>query len=122
MSKHDKLQPDDDASSPDDPCSQPMTVNQLRAGRAIARLGVRELAKAAGLSVTAISRLESGHTRNPHKATLAVLRAALAARGVDFAPGGWTRHISDACATQRPPSDCIRSPQASHEDDDRPEE
>jgi len=95
-------QPDDTAAS-SDRGDQTITINQLRAGRAIARLGVRELASAAGLSATALSHLETGRTRNPHKTTLAALRAALAACGVDFAPGGWIRHSADAYVEQNPP-------------------
>jgi transcriptional regulator with XRE-family HTH domain len=112
MTKHNKPQPDDTALSPRRG-SRIITVNQLRAGRTIARLGVRELASAAGLSPTSLSLLENGHTRDPHKTTLTALRAALAARGIDFAPGGWTRHINDAYVEQRPPSGCVHCAEAS---------
>ena len=121
MNEYDKPQPDN-ALSPSPPSYEPITVNQVRAGRAIARLSVRDLASAAGLSPAALSHLETGHTRTPHKATLSALRAALTAHGIDFAPDGWTRHIGDACAAQHPPSEGARSVEASHGDDDRPEE
>ena len=100
----------------------PITVNQLRAGRAIARLGIRELASAAGLSATAISHLENGHTRNPHSATMLALRAALTAHGVDFAGGGWTRHLADAHGGQCSPPSSTSSVQVGHADDDGPDD
>lgn len=93
-----------DTAALSDHVGQTITINQLRAGRALARLGVRELARAAGLSATALSQLETGRTRNPHKTTLFALRVALAACGVDFASGGWIRHSADACADQNPPA------------------
>lgn len=83
----------------------PLTVNQLRAGRAIARLGIRELARASGVSATAISHLETGRTQTPHQTTMRALRATLTGYGVDFALGGWTRHLADACIGGERPDD-----------------
>ena len=78
-----------------------LTVNQLRAGRAITRLGVRQLASASGLSAAAISQIENLHTDAPHKSTLQALRKALESHGVEFGAEGWIRHVTDADARLR---------------------
>ena len=99
-----------------------LTANQLRAGRAIAQLRIRELAEASGVSATAISHLETGYTQTPHRATVVALRAALTAHGVAFALGGWTRHIADAQhAAQFSPPSSTHGTQVDDTDDDRPD-
>ncbi len=55
---------------------------QSKMGRAATGLGIRELATAAGVSPDTISRLERGETLAPR--TLAAIRAALEAAGVEF--------------------------------------
>ncbi len=54
--------------------------------RAATGLGLRELAAAAGVSLQTVTRLEAGETLRP--ATLAAIRAALEAAGVEFTNGG----------------------------------
>jgi transcriptional regulator with XRE-family HTH domain len=120
MNKHDKPESDIATPSPSFRSCESITVNQLRAGRAIARLSVIELASAAGLSATTISQLETGRTRTPHKATMSALRSALTACGIDFVAGGWTRHIGDA--TQCSPSALAGRVQVRHDGDDKPED
>ena len=53
--------------------------------RAALMLGVRDLASAAGVSPTTISKIERGETLAPR--TLAAIRAALEAAGVEFTDG-----------------------------------
>lgn len=55
---------------------------QSKMARAALGLGVRELAAAAGVSADTIVRLEKGETLQPR--TLAAIRAALEAAGVEF--------------------------------------
>lgn len=50
--------------------------------RAATGMGVRELAKAAGVSPDTVARLERGETIRP--TTIATIRAALEAAGVEF--------------------------------------
>lgn len=59
-----------------------MNAAQCRMARAATGLGVRELAKAADVSPDTIARLERGETIRPR--TLAAIRAALEAAGVQF--------------------------------------
>lgn len=59
-----------------------MTPVQCRMARAATGLGVRDLAKAAGVSPDTIARLERGETIRA--ATVAAIRAALEAAGVEF--------------------------------------
>lgn len=73
----------------------PITRNQLRAGRILASLGVRDLAKLTGLSSTAIGQIETGRTTAPHQQTVGALVTALQGCGIEFAPGGWVRHHED---------------------------
>ena len=72
-----------------------MTANQLRAGRVLAGLSLRDIAKAAGLSVTAIAKLETGTTRRPRISTLQALQTILESHDIEFAPCGWVRHRGD---------------------------
>ena len=102
------------ARRPDEPGAaspRPNEPRPLRAGRMLAWL---DQVSAAGVSSTAISHIESGRTRNPKQATQIASRTTLEACGIEFAPGGWLRHIDDARAERRPPSDCIRCVQASY--------
>ena len=62
-----------------------MNAAQCRMARAALQLGVRELADAAGVSPTTITRLERGDALYPR--TVAAIRAALEAAGVEFTNG-----------------------------------
>ena len=62
-----------------------MEAVQSKMARAALGLGVRELASAAGVSPDTIVRLEKGETLQPR--TLAAIRAALEAAGVEFTDG-----------------------------------
>ena len=59
-----------------------MTAEQCRMARAALNLGVRELAAAASVSPTTVTRLERGEALYPR--TIAAIRAALEAAGVEF--------------------------------------
>jgi len=59
-----------------------LTPEQCRMARAALALGVRDLAARAGVSPTTITRLERGEGIYPR--TLAAIRAALEAAGVEF--------------------------------------
>ena len=61
-----------------------MNAAQCRMARSALQLGVRELAEAAQVSPTTISRLEAGEELKPR--TVAAIRAALEAAGVEFIP------------------------------------
>ena len=76
-----------------------LTVSQIRAARALTRLGLRELARETDLSTTALSDIETGKTSNPRRATLDALQSALEAHGVEFGANGWIRHESDRAQT-----------------------
>ncbi len=58
---------------------------QCKMARAATGLGVRELAAAAGVSLQTVARLERGESLRP--ATLAAIRTALEAAGVEFTNG-----------------------------------
>jgi len=62
-----------------------ITPLQLRLARTALRLGVRELADAAGVSPTTVMRFESERT-GMQTGTLAKIEATLADRGVLFVP------------------------------------
>jgi transcriptional regulator with XRE-family HTH domain len=65
------------------PFDQPMiTSSQCRMARAALNLGVREAARAAGVSTNTITRLERGEELLPR--TVAAIRAALESAGVIF--------------------------------------
>jgi transcriptional regulator with XRE-family HTH domain len=59
-----------------------MNAAQSKMARAATDLGIRDLAKAAGVSPDTVARLERGEELKP--ATIAAIRAALEAAGVDF--------------------------------------
>lgn len=61
-----------------------MHATQCRMARAATGLGVRDLAKAAGVSPDTIARLERGEELRP--VTVEAIRAALEAAGVVFLP------------------------------------
>ncbi len=75
-----------------------LTRAQVRAGRVLAGLGVRALAKDADLSPTAISQLETGRTEHAHESTLKKLRDTLENHGIEFRSGGWLRRRDDTNA------------------------
>ena len=62
-----------------------MIAVQSKMARAATGLGIRDLASAAGVSPDTISRLERGETLAPR--TLAAIRTALEAAGVEFTNG-----------------------------------
>lgn len=62
-----------------------ITPLQLRLARTALRIGVRELAEAAGISPTTVMRFESERT-GMQTSTLARVEAALTSRGVIFVP------------------------------------
>lgn len=66
-----------------------MTPEQLRMARNALRLGVRDLAEAAKVSFTTVSRFETGKSGLQH-VTAEALRKALEARGVQFLEAGQT--------------------------------
>ena len=72
-----------------------LSVHQLRAGRLLSGLGVRELANECGVSVGSIANIENRRTDRPRKNTLEAMRVALEGRGVEFGPKGWVRHVDD---------------------------
>ena len=59
-----------------------MLAVQCKMARAATGLGVRELAKAAGVSPDTVARLERGE--DLREGTIALIRAALERAGVDF--------------------------------------
>ncbi|WP_205025767.1 helix-turn-helix domain-containing protein [Cereibacter azotoformans] len=61
-----------------------MTPDQSRMARAAVRLGVRELAAAAGVSPDTVARFERGEELRA--STVEAIRAALEAAGVEFIP------------------------------------
>ncbi|HEY7341773.1 MAG TPA: helix-turn-helix transcriptional regulator, partial [Ktedonobacterales bacterium] len=60
-----------------DPDAQPSFADLLRRARRNARLTQEELAERAGLSARAITAIERGISRAPHKTTVELLCAAL---------------------------------------------
>lgn len=73
----------------------PITRIQLRAGRIMAGLGMRELSALTRISTTTIANIESGKSEQPHVQTLERLREALQTQGIEFLGGGWVRHRDD---------------------------
>lgn len=61
-----------------------MNATQCRMARAALALGVRDLAKLASVSPDTIARLERGE--DLRESTVAAIRAALEAAGVEFIP------------------------------------
>jgi transcriptional regulator with XRE-family HTH domain len=62
-----------------------LNAAQCRMARAALQLGVRDLAETAQVSPTTITRLERGEELYPR--TIAAIRAALEAAGVEFTNG-----------------------------------
>ena len=71
---------------------------QLKAGRILAGLGVRDLAARTGLAFSTIQAIESGSTRRPRVATLEAMRSVLVDAGIEFGDAGWVRHGDDGDA------------------------
>ncbi|CAN7516768.1 helix-turn-helix domain-containing protein [Mesorhizobium caraganae] len=61
-----------------------MTPIQMRMARAAVGWGVRELAEKAGVTANTVTRIENGS--DAKQSTVAALRAALEAAGVEFIP------------------------------------
>ena len=61
-----------------------ITGSQVRMARAALKLGVRDVAKAAQISPATLSRVEADQPANA--STLAAIRTALEAAGVEFIP------------------------------------
>ncbi|MCV2447175.1 helix-turn-helix domain-containing protein [Paracoccus sp. DMF] len=64
-----------------------MTPEQVRMARAALRIGVRDLAEAAGVTPATITRFETEKGRLQH-ASAEAIRKALEAQGVQFLEGG----------------------------------
>jgi transcriptional regulator with XRE-family HTH domain len=64
--------------------SMPISGMQIRMARAALKIGIRDLAKAAEVSPTTVTRIEADLPSNP--ATLRALQRALEAAGVEFIP------------------------------------
>lgn len=62
--------------------SYDLSAVQSKMARVAVGMGVRDLAKAAGVSPDTVARLERGEILKP--ATIAAIRAALEAAGVEF--------------------------------------
>lgn len=60
-----------------------LTPAQCRMARAALEIGVRDLAKLAGVSAMTVTRFENGRSEG-YPATLGKIRAALEAAGVEF--------------------------------------
>jgi transcriptional regulator with XRE-family HTH domain len=59
---------------------------QLRMARAALKMGVRDLAAAAGVSPNTVTRIEADLPSN--SSTIAAIRSALEAAGIEFTNGG----------------------------------
>ena len=70
--------------------------NQLKAGRLLSGLGLRELSARTGHSLSTIQAIENGCTRRPRAATLDSLQSALVDAGIEFDSAGWVRHSDDS--------------------------
>lgn len=62
-----------------------ITAEQCLGARAMLRMKREELAKAAEVAVATLADFETGR-RTPHHRTLAAIRAALEAAGIEFIP------------------------------------
>lgn len=92
-----------------------MTANQIRAGRVLAGLGLRDIAKAANVSVTAVANLETGSTRRPRISTLQTLQTILESHDIEFASCGWVRHRGDHWPAETSDSSFIPLPMTERE-------
>jgi DNA-binding XRE family transcriptional regulator len=63
-----------------------ITIEQMRAGRAMARLTQSQLAAQAGISTTAMNKIE--HGADAKGSTLCAIRAALERAGIEFDADG----------------------------------
>jgi hypothetical protein len=66
-----------------------MIAAQCRAGRGLINMTVKELALRAKVATDTVVRFENGAELKPR--TVDAIRAALAAAGVEFLPGGGVR-------------------------------
>jgi len=65
-----------------------LTVDQIRAGRALVRMTQDRLAKAADISVETVKRIEKGAgAASAHYRTIEAIRAALERAGIEFIDG-----------------------------------
>ncbi|TNB96492.1 helix-turn-helix transcriptional regulator [Paracoccus marcusii] len=64
-----------------------MTPEQCKAARALAGMTQQDLAEAAEVAKATIANFETGN-RQPYKRTVAALRAALEAQGLEFTASG----------------------------------
>lgn len=72
-----------------------MTREQCRAARGWLDWGHKELAEAAGVSLSTVRDFEAGR-RIPVRATMAAMKAALEAQGIGFVDDGETLGITAA--------------------------
>ena len=75
----------------------PLTPEICRAARALLDVSQEELARRAGVARLTIADFERG-ARKPIAASLAAIRSALEAAGVDFLPGGAVLHAAARAA------------------------
>jgi transcriptional regulator with XRE-family HTH domain len=72
--------------------SEQITSEQMRAARALLRMEQRELARASGVGLSNIKRLETiSGPLAAREGTIEALRRALESAGVDFTPDGVKR-------------------------------
>ena len=70
---------------------QPITYHQIRAARALLDWSQDDLAKASGLSIATIRKIETGHI-SPRDKTANLIRQALEDGGLEFVEPGGVRH------------------------------
>ena len=81
-----------------------MTSEQLRAARALLRWDQKDVARASGVSLPSIARLETKPGQlGAYKSTVAALRAALEAAGIEFIPPGTASEQGGAGVRLRAP-------------------
>lgn len=77
-----------------------ITPALVRAGRGLIDWQQKDLAKHAGLSVTAVKNFEGGQKRT-HPRTMRAIQSAFESRGVEFPASGGVRQIEDVLAVYR---------------------
>jgi len=77
-----------------------MDPSLIRAARALLNWHQRDLAKASGLSLTAIKNFEHGSNAT-RSATILAMKTALEAQGVEFPPSGGVRRSDDITGITR---------------------
>ena len=84
-----------------------ISIEQIRAGRALLNWSQNQLAKAAGLTGRALSQLEQGQVE-PRAKTLQAIAQALTDAGVELLEGSGVRLVADRLSVQRYEGDgCI---------------